>query len=228
MKTSLFAAALVIALAAPASTSASVLTQWNFNANDLMPSFGSGAATALGTTSSFASGAGSTDPADPDLAWNTTNYPSVSVGDKTEGVQFMVSTAGMTDVMFSFDNRQSNTGSKYLQVQYTINGTTFVDAAGGLFAASAGGVWNNINSVSFVGVAGADNNASFGLRIVTTFAPGTGSYVAANPGSSYGTSGTVRLDMVTVMATAIPEPGTWALLIAGLGVVAGVARRRAA
>src|SRR5262245_5452394 len=45
-----------------------------------------------GTTATFASGAGSTDPAATNLAWDTTDYPAAGAGNGTAGVRFRLPT----------------------------------------------------------------------------------------------------------------------------------------
>lgn len=235
----LFTLAALAALAAPAQ--ALTLTQWNFNSTTadantgtgiILSAIGSGTASLVGgVTSTFASGdasGGSSDPAvGDDSGWNTTTYAAQGTGDKTRGVQFLVSTAGMTDVSVTWDQRHSNTASKYVAFQYTTDGgTSWIDPLDGLFSAEAGDTWANGRGLDLSGVAGAGDNDGFGFRIVATFQPGTSSYLASNPGSTYGTAGTWRFDMVTVNAAPVPEPASYALMLFGLAAVGARALRR--
>jgi hypothetical protein len=233
------AAAALIALPASADT----LVQWNFNSptpdantgtGTTMPAIGMGVASLVGgTTATFASGdasGGSSDPATgDDSGWNTTTYAAQGSGDKTRGASFSTSTVGFENIVFSFDLRHSNTSSRFEAVQYTTDGSSWTDII--VFDADQGGDrWYNGRMVDLSGVAGVDDNASFALRVLATFAPGTSAYAATTAGSSYGTSGTWRFDMVTISGTPIapiPEPGTTALLLAGLGTIGFLARRRA-
>lgn len=236
----------VFALAAlGAAADAAVITQWNFNSvpsdgststGTLIPGTGLGTASLFGgNTATFASGdatGGSTDPnVGDDSAWNTTTYAAQGTGSGTRGVQFMVSTAGVTDGIYvTYDARHSNTSSRFTMFQYTLDGGTTWSSAGlslggiafdGVFEASSGGdFWYNDRRVDLFGVAAASNNPLFGFRITPVFKPGSSSYEASTTGSSYGTSGTLRYDMVTVNT---PAPGAAMLAVFG-GLL--VARRR--
>jgi len=229
------AAALLVVICAGAAANASViLSQWNFNstvgdANTATgvntPSVGAGTAlTVGGVTSAFASGQAGTGSTDPELlddsGFQTTTFPVQGAGNKTAGVQFNVSTVGFSNVIVSWDQRHSNTASRFAQFQYSTDGTTFNDF-GAAFAGITGDTWFNNRSIDLSSVAGVDNNASFAFRIVAAFAASTTAYTASSPTGTYA-GGTWRFDMVTVT---VPTPG--ALTLAGLGTLVATRRRRA-
>lgn len=191
--------------------STSVLAQWNMNdisiTNSPVPSFGSGTAALVGgTTATFAAG-GSTDTNSVNNAWNTTSYPAAGGANKSAGAQFTVSSAGYENIRFVWDQKNSNTGSKYVRLQYTTNGTTWIDAN-----------VNTMSNTSFVTVsnnlsvaAGVRNNANLAFRVVSEYQSTTGlgttnDFVATSSGSTYGTGGTIRFDMVTVYGDALISP----------------------
>jgi hypothetical protein len=235
---SLIAAALAVAVA-PAH--AAVITQWNFNSitpdantatGTIIPSLGAGTIAAIGgVTTTFASGdasGGSSDPATgDDSGFNTTTYAAQGAGNKTRGIEVRLSTVGFQDIVVSWDQRHSNTSSRHVQFQYSTDGSTFTDF-GGLFEANAGDTWFNGRTVNLGSILGVNDNANFALRIVAAFAPGTSTYLASNPGSTYGTTGTWRFDMVTVSGTVIPVPAAVWLLGSAVAGMAAVARRKAA
>jgi len=193
-----------------------VFAQWNFNSvtpdgdtttGSTAPSLGSGTASMVGGVaangSGFATGntvldpAGSTD----NSAWNTTSYPA-SGNNKTAGVQFALSTAGIQNIVVSWSQQSSKTGGKYFRQQYSTNsGANFIDfptAAVLLLATNFYAFTNDLSAMP-----GVSNNSNFVFRIVAEFqSTATGStnaaYVAANAGSTYASSGTTRFDMVSV------------------------------
>jgi hypothetical protein len=119
-------------------------------------------------------------------------------------VQFNVSTAGKENIVVTWSSQSSNSGNKYERLQYTTNGTTYFD-----FSTATTNITSftpRTNNLS--GLSGVNDNPAFAIRILSEFestAIGTGvdGYVAANPGSSYGTGGTMRYDMVTVWGSTI-------------------------
>ncbi|MDO8962284.1 MAG: PEP-CTERM sorting domain-containing protein [Methylophilus sp.] len=232
---------LALALFATSQAYAADITQWNFNSvpadsstttGSLIASVGVGSLSTLGSvTQTFASGSANGGSSDPvtvdDTGLSTLTYAAQGTSNKLTGVQFNVSTLGFEDIVLAYDIRHSNTSSRYEQVQYSLDGINFVDVA--LFDGNAGDTWFNQRTVDLSTIAGVNNNASFAFRVVSAFAPNTSAYAASNTGSNYATSGTWRFDMVTVSGNTIapvPEPETFAMLLAGLGILGFSARRQ--
>jgi MYXO-CTERM domain-containing protein len=233
------------AIGAGSSAQADLLSQWDFNSNPSDASTGTGVTTPAinitapagvltnqgGITNSFGSGdasGGSTDPnVGDDSGYQTTAYPAQGTDSGTGGVGFSTSTTGWENIVVSWDQRFSNTSSRFYQFQYTLDvsaGTpTWVSFGAALENAAGGDMWINNNSINLSGETGVANNANFGFRIVSVFGPAD-AYVASNPTSTYAGTGTWRFDMVTVRGTEIPGPGALALL--GLGGLIGLRRRR--
>jgi endonuclease/exonuclease/phosphatase family metal-dependent hydrolase len=193
-----------------------VIAQWNFNSvpsdgstttGTTNASLGTGTAALVGgATGTYATGDTSLDPAGStdNTGWNTTTYPAQAAGNKSRGIQFNVSTAGKQNIVVTWSMRVSSTASKYSRLQYTTNGTDFVDfpAANSLSADSV--FERKTNDLS--AISGVNDNASFAFRIVSEF-EGTVlnnanlNYVTAGTGT-YAAGGTMRYDMITVSGSA--------------------------
>lgn len=212
----------IVLLAATAS--AGIVAQWNFNSpvpddststGSREPSTGQGTASTLGgINDSFVTGdtsvkhdpAGSTD----NSGWQTTKYPGAGSNNLTAGVQFNVDTTGYENISLSWYQRNTSTASRYARLQYTTDGYTFIDANS--IAIYQDGVFTN-QTADLGAVPGAANNPFFAFRIVTEFeSTAVGgpleSFVATKDGASYGTSGTIRFDMVTVWGSLLPGGNT--------------------
>lgn len=187
---------------------AATIAHWNFNSvppdanantGTLLTAVGAGDASLVGgVTASFTASNGSSDPASDTSNWRITNWPPQGAQNKQNGIQFSVSTVGYRNVSVTWDLRNSNTASKYTRLQYTTNGSAFIDFA---VITMPNETWINGQSISFAGVPGVENNPKFAVRFVTEFessATGSGAaaYLPSNPGSSYGNAGTLRFDMV--------------------------------
>jgi endonuclease I/fibronectin type 3 domain-containing protein len=190
------------------------LAQWNFNSSSpdgntatgsTGASVGSGTATVISASSTFAAGAASDPAASDNSGWNTASYPAQGTGNKTAGIQFSLSTAGYRDILISWEHRVSNTASKYARLQYSTDGINFIDH--NVIAITTSNAFV-LQSHDLSAITGINDNSNFSFRIVTEFentatGSGTAGYVTAST-SSYGTSGTIRFDMLTITATPIP------------------------
>ena len=193
------------------------IARWDFNAtnslatNAPVSSIGNGTAGMVnGTKGAFSSGTFS-DPAGPPGAansgWNTTSYPPQGTSNKTAGVQFNVSTLGFQDILLAWEQKHSATASKYTRLQYTTDGSTFVD--GGLITmTSTNGDWV-FYVINLSAIPGVNNNPNFALRVVSEWestAIGNSNPNYAGSASSYSTGGTIRFDLMSVYGNPFSAP----------------------
>lgn len=203
-----------------------IITLWDFNSNPpdtntstgtLTPAIGAGTATSVGTaTNSLNSnvGAVSFDPTTNPLdnsKWRFGNFPAQGADNKTSGAEFKVSTVGYQNIAVTWDHYNSASGNRYWRLQYTLDGVNFVDHSF-VHTNPLAVTWFPAGT-SLAGIAGANNNPNFGIRIVSEFestATGgatTNEYVATQTTGGYSSNGTLWLDMVTVSgdsAVALP------------------------
>ncbi|MGE5382939.1 MAG: T9SS type A sorting domain-containing protein [Omnitrophica WOR_2 bacterium] len=214
----------VMLLITTAVRSQVTITHWNFDQQTLVPDLGTGTALTIGgTTGSFFTG-------NPSLySWSTTTYPAQGTSAGTAGVQFNVSTVGFNDIVVSWENRNSNTAANRIRLQYTLNGTdwlnfeatstnatnvndgTPVGFDAGRYIADATDWF--MRSADFSGIAGVEQNTQFGVRLVTEFVDGT-SYGPTNSTSVYATDGTIRVENVNFTGVpGFPPPSMTTVLL---------------
>jgi hypothetical protein len=146
-------------------------------------------------------------------------------GTGTQGAEFDVSTLNFTNIIVSFDLYFTSQAQAKMQVEYTVDGTTWFNATNLYYAANptfiltnapsnveppfsadtvtgtyfyqtTGQNWYNNLVVDLTGVAAANNNPNFGIRVVN--AAQNGDCTAFNGGSYNNSSGNCRFDNVTV------------------------------
>src|SRR2546429_486870 len=124
----------------PAILRADTIVQWNFNSpvpdanvntGTMAPSVGSGTASSVGGIStSFPPGDGAHAPAgtSDNSGWQTSSYPSLTNNNKSAGVRFDIDTTGYENISIDWYQRHSATASRYCRLQYTLDGSTFIDS----------------------------------------------------------------------------------------------------
>jgi hypothetical protein len=191
------------------ATPATSLARWDFNATNTLvatapnPSTGTGAAsllnhaTALFSSGTFSDPAGA--PGAPNSGWNTSSYPPQGTSNKTAGVQFKVSTLGYQNIFLAWEQKHSDTASKYTRLQYTTDGSTFVD--GDLITMTSTNNGWVFYASDLSARAGVNNNPDFAFRIVSEWeasAIGNNNSNYVGSVSSYSAGGTIRFDLMSV------------------------------
>ena len=192
------------------------LAYWDFNSPYLnvtnpAPAQGIGTTSSTNVLTFLQPNGSANDPGYPNTAWGTQNYPASGLNTNA-GVQFNVSTVGAKNVTVSYDFRATTTASKYQRLQYTTDGTTWIDYP----TSDADSVTTYITrNYSLAGFPGVANNPNFGIRIVAEFestasygATNDANYVAVGSSSTYNPGGTLSYDLVTISADAITNANT--------------------
>jgi hypothetical protein len=267
MNKSLTILAVAMGLVVQRANAQSVITEWNFDnltagatSFNPAPSAGSGSSSSLGmalftgpdTSNIFnVAGTGSDNSGAGNNTWRLvgTNGWNSGAAIGAQGAQFNASTAGDTNIEVNFDIMITVQGETNLQVQYTTNGTTWLNGAisytgagasiltnssdpnlvtGSYFhgAPNANDSWFNNITLNLSGIGAVNNDPNFGIRIVNA-ATGADDVNLKTNAAINNTSGNWRLDDVTIESlVAVPEPPSWALVmgIAALGVALAARR----
>ncbi|MFN7022280.1 MAG: lamin tail domain-containing protein, partial [Phycisphaerales bacterium] len=208
-------------LTAGAASAQTIITQWNFNSvpNDnnvatgtFVPNVGSGTAACvnIATECIFATADnGSSDPqVGDDSGWQTRGWTAQGVDPldpAAASVEFAVSTFNFESITISWDQRHSNTSSRFANLYYsTDGGANWTVAPNAPFEGTSGDTWFNNRTVDLSSIPAVNNNPDFRFRITAVFNPADpGLYygTSANTSAAYATSGTYRFDMVTIRGT---------------------------
>src|ERR1035437_3313610 len=198
-------------LATLATAGADIITQWTSNdtnapATAPLPAGAVGTAGLLGGTTAVYVAVATSDQGGTNKAWSIKGCPAKDVGNKTAGLQLSVSTVGYHDIALSWYQENTALASRYARLYYSLDGATFIERD--VIAIYKDTSYTN-KIISLSAIPGATNNPLFGIRIVAEFectATGSGaaSYVATKDGSTYGSSGAIHYDLVTISGTPFP------------------------
>jgi len=189
---------------------------WNFDNLNRQPSTGNGTLTLIGGISEdwtrwgiipnqTISGEGIFDVAAlrQGTALHTINYPTLGNANKTAGLQMNVNTSGYRDIIVSADVRHGNTAANTMIIQYTVNGTNWIDAQ--QFKVNSGDTWYR-RFFDFSQIPAVNNNPLFGIRYVTAFDGLT--YVATGFDRIYASTGPIRYDNISFRGNLIADLNT--------------------
>jgi hypothetical protein len=144
------------------------------------------------------------DQVAPNAAANfAANGWSTLAPEYTQGAEFDVATTGYSKIKVSFDWAPTNKGVEDVELQYK---TDVTNAAGWTNLQKytntlIGGDFNINAPVDLSAIPGVDNDANFGIRIVSAYHGNTGAYGQTNNAALNNSSGNIRLDDVTISGT---------------------------
>jgi hypothetical protein len=221
---------LLVAMAGVTTAHADTIALWTFEtsvpttAGPFAAEVGSGQA--LGSHASTSTAYSNPVGNGSQESFSSTNW---AVGDY---YQFSVSTLGYIDLSLSWDQTSSGTGPRDFRLAYSTNGTTFTDVNTYAVQANAAPnpVWTSGSAsplysfaVDLSAINGLENQSLAVFRLIDS------STVAVN-GGTVASTGTDRVDIFRVSATAstVPLPAAAWLFGSGLLGLAGIGRRRRA
>ncbi|HKZ78117.1 MAG TPA: hypothetical protein VJ124_07305 [Pyrinomonadaceae bacterium] len=196
--------ALLVAL--PQVTRADELAIWNFNDSDLVVDHGSGSLTTNFNLANvvFTLGGSSTNARQGDLAGQAlTLQGGTSNSNNGRFITLSVSTLGFSNIVISFATQATSSGFNSNQLQYSLDGVTFVDFGVPYTPAATFGSVPLVFDLS--SITGLNDNPNAAFRIVFNGATSA--------------SGNNRIDNLVVEGeaiTSIPEPTSITLLTLGL------------
>jgi hypothetical protein len=216
--------AIVVCFVCVASlTKASVIADWTYQTasisgssatfGPISPEVGSGSATGIHASSST-TWTGTSGSVSGNGSTKSFNVNTWAIGDY---FQFQASSAGYQNIIVSWDQASSTTGSTGFKLQYSTDGSIFTDFTGYTVNTDSGS-WTSSSTIT------ADHY-SYDLSSITTLNNAAAIYFRlTDTNSPSSNSGTDRNDNFTISGTAaVPEPVVSGLISAiGLLGICGV------
>ena len=147
-------------------------------------------------------------------AWAFTATPGLT--NESSGVQYNASTVGIQNILFTWDQRWSNSAANTIRLQYTLDGTTWTNFTmttanttfcngsidNGRFQNNGVGDQYRRIKADFSAITGANNNANFGVRILAANYQTTTEFRQTSNPALIATGGTWRFDNVSIQGGA--------------------------